>query len=121
MHLWRSIKPVLVLMVLSSMIIWSPAAFADDAFQKLGRGIANTASGWLEIYHQMEETTKKDGPLAGVTTGSIKGVLKATYRTLIGAYETATFFIPVPAGYEPIIYPEYIPLKSGYAEPHRSQ
>ncbi|MBI2870934.1 MAG: exosortase system-associated protein, TIGR04073 family [Candidatus Omnitrophica bacterium] len=94
-----------------------PPANAGDAMTKLGRGVANIGGSWLELVHQTQHTYEQDGALAGATTGVVKGVFMTAYRAIVGVYETATFLVPVPPDYQPIIYPEYVPLRTGYTQP----
>ncbi len=74
--------------------------------QKLGRGLTNlTEAGRLgELRHSMEQEAIWNSPEEGVSTGFIRGVGRTAKRTLVGAYEVATF--PFPS-YDPLLYPEY--------------
>lgn len=40
--------------------------------------------------------------------GVPKGLLMMGARIVVGAYELATFPIPAPKGYEPILQPEFV-------------
>ena len=82
--------------------------FADDAFTKLGRGVANTFTGWVEIPKNVHSTTVEDNVFAGVTLGLAKGAGMTIVRTGAGIYEVATFPFPVPQDYRPILEPEYV-------------
>ena len=75
--------------------------------KKLGRGVANAVGGGYELPRRIFKATDAGGPVSGATVGVAKGAAFAIGRTLVGMYEIATFFIPIPAGYEPIIEPEY--------------
>lgn len=79
---------------------------------KLFRGIANTATGWMEIPKQISQTWQKQGPGVGISWGLVKGVGWAVARSVGGAYEIVTFAFPIPEGYKPIMQPEYV-LGSG--------
>lgn len=79
---------------------------------KLFRGIANAATGWMEIPKQISQTWQTQGPGPGFTWGFIKGIGWAVARSVGGAYEIITFPFPVPEGYKPIMQPEYV-LSSG--------
>ncbi len=82
--------------------------FAGDAVRKLARGAANVSTGWLEIFKQIKNETEKNGDFAGFFLGPIKGMLKAIGRTAAGVYEVATFIIPIPSYYEPLVEPEFV-------------
>lgn len=75
----------------------------NGALRKLGRGFAN-AFGWpTEIFNQMSKTNSTGGPVAAVTWGLASGIGMSVVRCLVGFYEFATFAIPIPPGYEPIL------------------
>ncbi len=75
---------------------------------KLFRGIANAATGWMEIPKQISLVWQESGPGTGLSWGLAKGVGYAVARSVAGAYEIVTFLVPVPADYRPIMEPEYV-------------
>ena len=75
------------------------------AFGKLGRGLGNVVGGWLEIPLQIEEHYVAKDPLPTFCTGFVVGLFRGVVRTGVGAYETATFFLPYPENYEPVLPP----------------
>lgn len=90
-----------------------PAAKQDPSryhgmARKLGRGVANVATGVLEIPRQMAHTIEQDGIIAGLTVGTVKGVGWAVSRELVGIYEVATFIMPQPDEYGVILEPEFV-------------
>ena len=102
----------LMVVFLTLAIIFSLAhtAGADSALDKLGRGLANTLTGIFEIPKNMGEESHEHGYFAGFTTGILKGITAFLVREVVGVYEVATFPIPLPAGYKPILpAPEYMP------------
>ena len=72
--------------------------------RKLGRGLMNLAEfGRLgEMRRSVEQTALWEGPEAGYTTGLVRGFNRSVARTLVGAYEVATF--PIPS-YDPLFVP----------------
>ena len=75
------------------------------AAQKLGRGLGNIVTGWMEIAVSMQTRyTPQDAPTA-VFTGLTYGLLKAVARTAVGIYETVTFALPYPENYAPVMPP----------------
>lgn len=99
------------LMILSSLLLFSfasPALAAENygvnIGEKLGRGLGNVVTGWLEIPKNIVNTTRDSNVGIGVSLGFVKGIGHTLGRTLVGAGELATFFIPTPE----IIHPTYI-------------
>lgn len=83
--------------------------------QKLGRGFCNCITFPMEIFHQMGCVNQTDGPMAGLTWGLLKGVGMAGVRAVVGVYEVATFPIPCPECYRPILTsPEYFFENTNY-------
>lgn len=86
----------------------TPAFCENNAFTKLGRGFANMISCPLEVPEQMSRTNNTDGIFAGSTVGLLKGIGMTVGRACVGMYEVATFLIPYPNNFEPILKdPEY--------------
>ena len=105
---------ILIITVLFVMISVAPA-FCDNQVTKLGRGFANMLTFPLEIPEQISRTNNSDGPFAGWTVGVLKGFGSAVGRAFVGIYETATFMIPCPKDYKPILKdPEYFLENSNY-------
>jgi hypothetical protein len=48
------------------------------------------------FFHAVAAETVEHGPATGVFVGSLEGTNQALQQTLRGAYETTTFFLPVP-------------------------
>jgi len=84
------------------------ACYAQDPFTKLGRGVANTLTGWVELPKNIYDTSAQDNAFAGVTVGLAKGLGSAIVRTVSGLYEIVTFPFPLPENYKPVLEPEYV-------------
>jgi putative exosortase-associated protein (TIGR04073 family) len=98
----------LIIILLFIVTLAAPAFCADNAATKLGRGFANMLTFPLEIPEQISRTNNSDGPFAGWTVGVVKGLGAAVVRACVGVYETATFLVPAPDNYKPILKdPEY--------------
>ena len=95
---------VAVLMVLSI----ATASYAQDPAKKLGRGLANILTGWIELPKNIYDTSVEDNPLAGLTIGLAKGIGMTIVRTGAGIYEVVTFPFPIPDDYAPVLEPEFI-------------
>ncbi len=75
--------------------------------KKLGRGLANTAFGWLEVPKGIEKVGDENNFIAAATWGVVYGAGNAVVRTLAGVYEIVTFPVPAPANFEPLVKPEF--------------
>lgn len=80
----------------------------SDAFTKLGRGVANTLTGWVELPKNVYNTSVEDNAFAGMTLGLAKGAGMTLVRTASGIFEIATFPFPLPEDYKAILEPEYV-------------
>ena len=101
-HLHRLI---FVFGVLSSMAV--PAnAHAQTAERKFGRGLAAIACGFLELPGNIVGQTEEKGAI-GIPIGLAYGVGMLVTRELVGVYEVLSAPFPAPAGYRPILKPEY--------------
>lgn len=101
-------KVVIVAMAVVVILFLAGFQYAyaeEDAFHKLGRGLVNTASGWLEIPKNIHDVSVEFNPVAGATYGTVKGTGLALVRTGAGVYDSATFAFPK---YEPILEPKYV-------------
>ncbi len=87
----------------SHAVAW--CGYTCPAVEKLGRGLSNVAWGWLEVPLNMETRYRASDTATSLTTGALYGAFNAVGRTLIGAFETVTFFLPVPERYAPILPP----------------
>ena len=106
------LRLVILVAVLSTgltALMSTPKAFADDdMWTKLGRGISNMTTGWMELgYQPSQMAEEKRWPIA-LAGGIPKGVFYTYMRTMVGVYETVTFFVPSPKNFQPIMEPEYI-------------
>ncbi len=97
-----------LLLVAVLMLTITTIAFAQDAFTKLGRGVANTLTGWVELPKNVYQTSVDENPFSGLTLGLAKGAGMTIVRTGAGIYEIATFPFPIPENYKPVIEPEYV-------------
>ena len=82
-------------------------AEAQSVNDKLKRGIANVALGVLELPATILEESRNSNPVQGLTVGLVKGVYRTVRRELAGAFEVVTFPAEMPAGYAPLLEPEY--------------
>lgn len=85
----------------------SAAAEAQTAARKFGRGLAGMTTAFLEVPGNMVEQTEKRGAAEGVPLGFVIGLGMIVPRVLVGVYEFVSAPFPAPAGYRPILRPEY--------------
>ena len=94
-----------VTVALGIVLLMAAPCFAENCFDKSGRGLINTATGWYEYPKQIVETTKEHNIAVGFTWGQIKGLGMGVARYGMAIYDIATFYLP-PYD-EPVIEPEY--------------
>lgn len=104
----KKIGVLALLIIYGLLTMHCELVYAGDPIRKLGRGITNTATGWVEIPKEIGRSVEKSGDMAGLLVGPLKGIAKAIGRTLVGVYEVLTFPIPLPRKYEPVIEPEFV-------------
>lgn len=77
-------------------------------FHKLGRGIVNVLTGWVEIPKNIAHEWRETEPFTGTIIGLIKGIGWTFARTFAGVYEIISFPFPVPRDYQPLMRPEFV-------------
>jgi len=92
----RWVGTVLLITVLSTATV----AFAGEPVatpaERLRDGVRDLTTGWTAFFHTVAAETVEHGPATGLFVGSLEGTNQALQQTLRGAYETTTFFLPVP-------------------------
>lgn len=81
-------------------------AHAQTAARKAGRGLAGMVCGFLELPGNIVQETQRQGAI-GVPIGLAYGLGMIVTRELTGVYEFVTAPFPIPAGFRPILTPEY--------------
>lgn len=79
----------------------------EGAARKFGRGTVNTSTGWLEVFKQPVLGAQERGVEGGVL-GFFTGIGMTVARTVVGVYDTASFLVPVPEHFEPVMRPELV-------------
>jgi len=93
----------LSLVFASASVAQTTGTTDDNAMTKLGRGLLNILDAIVEVPGTMMRETEAEGAATGMTKGVVVGVVNTLIRALVGAYEVATFPVPVPEGYAPIM------------------
>jgi putative exosortase-associated protein (TIGR04073 family) len=102
-----TLRTALALALLAGASVLPAPADAQSAGRKFGRGLAAMTCGFLEVPGNVVETSRERGAGWGLTLGFAEGLGKLVVRELVGVYEFVTAPFPVPAGYQPILKPEY--------------
>ncbi len=97
------------LLIASTLFFFSPQmaiaeSYPAKAGKKLVNGIANVATGIVEIPKTVIITSRSEGIAYGATAGFIMGIPRMAGRILHGALDVATFLIPT----KPLGTPDYI-------------
>lgn len=83
--------------------------YCDDPMRKLTRGICNLLTFPCELPIRIHAAYKRGGLAEGLTYGLWEGACNMVFRGAMGFYETISFPIPIPEGYEPIMTdPEFL-------------
>lgn len=80
---------------------------AQTAVRKVGRGLAGMTTSFLELPGNIVKETHERGPAEGIPLGFAMGLGMIVPRTLVGVYEFLSAPFPAPAGYRPILQPEF--------------
>ena len=101
---------ILILAIILTLSVLGEPAYCgqDNPATKLGRGLANLFTGWLEIPAEIGRQLRKKGEVAATFVGPVLGLCKAVGRTAVGVYETVTFPFPVPPGYKSVLEQEFV-------------
>lgn len=69
--------------------------YLDRAGLKLGSGIVNVFTGWMELPKNIGMWRhKNESELTGVTEGVLRGLVHTASRTASGAVDVITFWLP---------------------------
>ena len=102
----KAISVVFVMILLNSGILRAAAANQTEQYpvsleQKLGAGLLNTATGWVEPVKTPIAISKKEGLGLGLTLGPVMGVVNTVGRTACGLFDVVTFVLPTKPLVEP--------------------
>lgn len=97
----------LLALPLTALADQPPELTVEKMATKFARGMTNVLTCIVEIPKQSVLTVRDLGA-AGYVVGPLKGIGMTAYRAFIGAAEVATFLIPQPGYYDPMIDPPYV-------------
>jgi putative exosortase-associated protein (TIGR04073 family) len=87
---------------------WAEESTGERVALKAARGVDNIVLGLAADWPKtMYYESKAHGIPYGMTVGFFQGFLTGVARTGVGVYELATFPVPVPADYQPILSPQF--------------
>jgi len=75
---------------------------------KLGRGITNVFTCWVEVPRNIASEWQKTDPVTGFFMGTVEGLGWGFARFATGVYDTCTFPFPIPADYQAMMEPEFV-------------
>ncbi len=88
--------------------------YIGTSSQKLVTGVANAATGFMELPKNIILTTQQDSIAHGLTFGLASGVMHTIGRTVIGVFDVATFWIPTPPSVQPAYVWDDFSVESSY-------
>lgn len=83
---------------IAAVIVLSSAApaWAQDPIHKMGRGVVNVLTGWIEIPKRVHLGAQQDNAVVGVGRGLLDGAGMGLLRVGVGLFEAVTFPIEYP-------------------------
>ncbi len=97
-------KAITIMVVVALVLTFTGAAYAEDGpLKKLGRGVANVITCAFQLPKGIGDAHDENGIFAGLSWGVVLGTFNVVKRALVGVYEIATFPIPLPEDYQPIL------------------
>ena len=96
-------------LLLAALLICPFGSIADaqSVGRKFGRGLAAMTTPFLEVPGNMVVETRRRGAAEGIPVGFAIGCGMIVPRVLVGVYEFVSAPFPAPAGYRPILHPEF--------------
>ncbi len=112
MGMSRNRRSMAAAAMVAGMVLWmGSAAWAQDPIHKMGRGVVNVLTGWIELPKQIHLGSQEENPVVGLGKGFLKGASLTILRGGVGLYEAITFPIPYPkdfaSPYEDMEPPDY--------------
>ena len=84
------------------------STYYEDSIHKLGRGLTNVVTSWLEMFDTIDCEIEEYGWYKGPIFGTLKGVSKFVVRLSAGVYEIITAPIEYPEDYKVLVEPEFV-------------
>ena len=94
----RRLFRLIVVLGMAELFTSAPA-WAQDPIHKMGRGVINVLTGWIELPKQLHVGSQEDNPIVAIGRGLMKGAGLMVLRGGVGMYEALTFALPYPKDY----------------------
>jgi len=107
------------------ILAWLPlSAMADQQRESYGQqisykalnGLANVATGWIELPKSIISISNEHNVAFGATFGLLQGTMHTLSRTLTGVMDVATFMIPSKPAAHPDFVWEDFDVNSSYGD-----
>jgi putative exosortase-associated protein (TIGR04073 family) len=109
--MWTNTGRIFAASISAAILALAAPSLASDqeytAALKAGRGLGNITTGFLEFPAHVIERSRQQGPWLGVPVGLLEGSVRFVQREVVGVYELLTAPFALPAGYEPVMEPEF--------------
>lgn len=101
-------RRILLMTIMALSLVPAGTALAGNPLSKLGRGLTNIVFSFMEYPTNIQKAADRRGAASGFFEGLAAGTYYMVGRTLAGVYDVATFLVPLPAGYKPLMKPDYV-------------
>ncbi len=96
-----------LMLAASNPLFATEIAAPGTPVRKLQRGFLNLALSPIDIFVEASRDKRDDSFAPTWFTGAGRGVFFMAGRALSGVYDIVTAPVPMPAGYEPLVSPEF--------------
>ncbi len=120
MRMHDRFKQAVLILALSAVLMPAMGGEYDIKIRrKLGIGLGNVVSSWLEIPKSMINTYNQSNFWFGISGGLIKGLVNTGGRVLTGTLDVLTFYIPTEPIPQPALVWEDFDADTRYGEAFR--
>ena len=91
-------------------------SYREGMLRKLGRGFTDIVTCPLELPRTASFVGQREGVVAAMGVGLVKGTWRAIQRGVVGVFEVVTFYAEVPKGFRPIMTPEFVFANGDWVE-----
>ena len=102
----KKITRIVVIVLAVSFLSASAVYAGDNPGSKLGRGFSNIVTSPLQYIVQTSKLNEDHDGVTALLGGLVNGTGFMVWRMCVGVYEVATFPIPLPSKYGPVLDPD---------------
>ena len=102
----KKITRIVVIILAVSFLSPSAVDAGDNPGSKLGRGLSNIVTSPLQYIVQTSKLNENHDGVTALLGGLVNGTGFMAWRMCVGVYEVATFPLPVPSQYGPVLDPD---------------